>query len=273
LHFISVAYGGPAVIDSAELAIAAEAAGLGAATIYLAALDRDRPRLALDSGRPIYPASMIKVPLAAATASAVDAGRARWDDQVEVLAANMTFNDAPSPLETGYTATVIELVELMLTRSDNVATNVLMDVLGREPATVDAHALGLRETAFRRKLSGKLPLIEDPEASGRNSHPAREAADLFEGIARGRIPSSPLLHRFLRGQVWNTKLSAGLEPGDLFAHKTGDTDDTSHDGGILELAGGGRYVIVVYSELASNDETDARFAAFMRRIRHRLVEG
>ena len=70
--------------------------------------------------------------------------------------------------------------------------------------------------------------------------------------------------------MWNTKLSAGLEPGDRFAHKTGDTDDSSHDGGILELARGGRYVIVAYSELASNDETDARFAAFMRRLRPML---
>jgi beta-lactamase class A len=260
------------VIDSAEVAIVANTTGLGAATIYLAALDRDRPRLALDSGRPIYPASMIKTPLAAAIAATVEAGRTRWDERLVVDAANMTFNDAPSPLEPGYEATVIELVELMLTRSDNVATNVLMDVLGREAATAGAQALGLRETAFRRKLSGKLPLIDDPAATGRNSHPAREAADLFERIARGSVPSAALLHRFLRGQIWNTKLSAGLESGDRFAHKTGDTDDTSHDGGILELAGGGRYVLVVYSELPSNDETDARFAAFMQRIRPLLAD-
>jgi beta-lactamase class A len=263
---------GVPVIDSAEVAIIADATGLGAATIYLAALDRDRPRLALDSGRTIYPASMIKTPLAAATAAAVEAGRTRWDERIAVDAANMTFNDAPSPLEPGYAASIVELVELMLTRSDNVATNVLLDVLGREPATDDVRALGLRETVFRRKLSGKLPLIADPAATGRNSHPAREAADLFERIARGTVPSAALLHRFLRGQIWNTKLSAGLEPGDRFAHKTGDTDETSHDGGILELAGGGRYVLVVYSELASNDETDARFAAFMQRIRPLLAE-
>jgi beta-lactamase class A len=258
------------VIDSAELAIAANTAGLGSATIYIAALDHERPRLALDSGRSIYPASMIKTPLAAVTAAAVEAGAMQWDDRVVVDEANMTFNDAPSPLEPGYAATVVELVEWMLSRSDNVATNVLFDVLGREAATARAHALGLRETAFRRKLSGKLPLIDDPGATGRNSHPAREAADLFERIARGDAPSSALLHRFLRAQMWNTKLSAGLEPGDRFAHKTGDTDDSSHDGGILELAGGGRYVIVAYSELPSNGETDARFAAFMRRLRPML---
>jgi beta-lactamase class A len=259
------------VIDSAEVAIAAEGAGLGTATIYLAALDRDRPRLALDAGRPIYPASMIKTPLAVAAANAVAAGRVRWDDPVAVDAANLTVNDAPSPLVAGYTSTVVELVELMLSRSDNVATNVLYDLLDRTVATADVRALGLRETHFRRKLSGGLPLIDDPAATGRNSHPAREAADLFERIADGSLPAAALLHRFLRGQVWNTKLSAGLEPGDRFAHKTGDTDETSHDGGILELAGGGRYVLVVYSDLSSNEETDARFAAFMHRIRPLLA--
>jgi beta-lactamase class A len=260
------------VIDSAEVAIVADATGLGSATIYLAALDRERPRLALDSGRPIYPASMIKTPLAAAVACAVDAGRTRWDERIGVTPADMTFNDAPSPLQPGYASTVIELVELMLSRSDNVATNVLLEHLGRDLATADVQALGLRETVFRRKLSGKLPLIEDPAATGRNSHPAREATDLFERIARGSVPSATLLQRFLRGQIWNGKLSAGLESGDRFAHKTGDTDETSHDGGILELAGGGRYVLVVYSELTSNEETDARFAAFMRRIRPMLAE-
>ncbi len=259
------------MIDSAEVAIIAAGTGLGTATIYLGALDRDRPRLALDSGRSLYPASMIKTPLAATAALAVEAGRTSWDEPVAVDAANMTFNDAPSPLQPGYTSTVIELVELMLTRSDNVATNMLYDHLGRDVATADAAVLGLRETAFRRKLSGRLPLIDDPAATGRNSHPAREAADLFERIARGTIPSAPLLHRFLRAQVWNTKLSAGLEPGDQFAHKTGDTDDASHDGGILELAEGGRYVIVVYTDIPTSDETDAKFAAFMRRIRPLLA--
>jgi beta-lactamase class A len=261
------------VFDEAGLGVAAAAAGLGAgAAIYLAALDRAAPRLAVDPGRPIYPASMIKTPLAAATAVAVDAGRLRWDEPVEVETANMTFNDAPSPLEPGYRSRVAELVELMLTRSDNVATNVLFDRLDRARATADAQALGLRETAFRRKLSGRLPLIDDPGATGRNSHPAREAAELFERIARGTVPSAEVLRRLLAAQIWNTKLSAGLTDGDTFAHKTGDTDEGSHDGGILELAGGRRYVLVVYTELASNDETDARFAEFMRRLRPRLAD-
>jgi beta-lactamase class A len=258
------------MLDSGTLAATAEAAGLGAAAIHLAALDGSL-RLALDDQRTIYPASMIKTPLATAAALAVEAGRLTWDAAAGVRPENLTFNDAPSPLLPGYLATIAELVELMLARSDNVATNELIDRLGRAAATTGIASLGLPVTAVRRKLSGRLPLIEDPEATGRNIHPAHEAADLFERIARDAVPSAAFLRRCLAAQVWNTKLSAGLEPGDAFAHKTGDTDETSHDGGILELAGGARYVLVVYTELPSSDDVDARFASFMRRLRPRLA--
>jgi beta-lactamase class A len=251
-------------------ALAAEA-GLAQATIVLAALDRSRPRLVCDRGGWVYPASMIKLPLAVAAAAAVAGGRLTWDEPVPVDGANMTVNDAPSPLEPGYVTTPAELVELMLSRSDNVATNVLFDRLGRDAATADLRALGFRETAFRRKLSGSLPLIDDPDATGRNSHPAREAAALLERIALGGVPGAPLIARCLSEQIWNAKLSAGLDAGDRFAHKTGDTDEVSHDGGILQLANGGRFVLVVYTEEPSNDATDARFAAFMRSLRPRIA--
>jgi beta-lactamase class A len=69
------------------------------------------------------------------------------------------------------------------------------------------------------------------------------------------------------------KLSRGLEPGDAFAHKTGDTDEVSHDAGILMLNDGSRWVVVVYTELPSSDEHDARFATFMRSLRPYLLRG
>jgi beta-lactamase class A len=258
------------VIDAAELAGLAERTGLDRAAIYLTRLDAPGPRIVVDDGRTIYPASMIKTPLAIAAGAAVRGRRLRFGDRIVVAEANLTVNDAPSPLRAGYEATVAELVELMLQRSDNVATNVLFDVLGRERATASLGRLGFAGTAFRRKLSGALPLIEDPAATGRNAHPAGEAAALFERIARRSVPAAAMVHRALHDQYWNTKLSAGLAAGDRFAHKTGDTDETSHDGGILELRSGRRFVLVVYSELPSNDATDARFAAFMAALRPAL---
>ena len=218
----------------------------------------------------LAPASMIKVPLAAALARLWLEGVNRPEDRVTIVQANMTPNDAASPLEPGYRASLDELGRLMLTRSDNVATNTLIDVIGRGRATAFARSWGLLATAVRRKLSGALPLIDDPEAQGRNAHPAGDAATLFERIARNSVPGADWLRNALAAQEWNTKLSTGLWPGDRFAHKTGDTDEVSHDGGILDLGGGARYVVVVYTALPTSPENDARFGRFMHALRPML---
>ncbi len=250
-----------------DLARLAAEAGLGRAQIHVRSLAPDGPAWAADDGRWLYPASLIKLPLAVAVGAAVAGGRLGWDAPAVVEAANLTANDAPSPLVAGYRSTVRELVGLMLQRSDNVATNVLYDLLGRERATADVHALGYAATFFRRKLSGALPLIDDPAAAGRNSHPAREAAAVLAALAADRLPEAAVLRAILADSWWDVKLSRGLEPGDRFAHKTGDTDEVAHDAGILSLAGAGHWVLAVYTELPSSDANDLRFGAFMRRLR------
>jgi beta-lactamase class A len=212
---------------------------------------------------------MIKVPIAAALCERWAGGEADREQRVEVGPENLTANDLPSPLAAGYGATLEELGRLMLTRSDNVATNVLIDVLGRERITERCQAWGLAATAVRRKLSGALPLIEDAGATGRNAHPARDAADLLERIARGEAAGSSWLLQTLLAQEWNDKLSGGLDEGDRFAHKTGETSDVSHDGGILVLPDGRRYVIVVYTALPPESATE-RLSGFMRRLRPHL---
>jgi beta-lactamase class A len=254
-----------------DLASYADQTELGAAQIHVRSLAAGGPAWSLDDGRTVYPASMIKVPLAAAAGVAIAAGRLRWDTPVTVDPRNATLNDAPSPIVPGYATTVEELMTYMLQRSDNVATNQLYDVLGRERATADVHALGFPGTAFRRKLSGSLPLIDDPEATGRNTFPAREAAELFAALAQDRVPEAAALRGILATSWWDVKLSRGLAAGDAFAHKTGDTDEVSHDGGILTLADFSRWVVVVYTELPSSEENDLRFGAFMRALRPHLL--
>lgn len=249
----------------------AAAAGLGGAQIHVRSLDPGGPAWAADDGRPLYPASLIKVPLAVAAAVAIEAGRLGWDDVVTIDPRNDTFNDAPSPMVPGYRSTVAELIAYMLQRSDNVATNQLYDLLDREQATADVQRLGFAATGFRRKLSGADPLIDDPAATGRNTFPAREAADLFVALANDRLPQAGRLRSILATSWWDVKLSRGLEPGDAFAHKTGDTSEVSHDAGILTLPGGSRWVLVVCTGLPSGERTDLCFGAFMRALRPHLT--
>lgn len=256
-------------LDLPTLEAICREAGFAPASVVVAAVDPPGESAALDPYRPLYPASTIKVPLAAAVlALGLD-----LDSAHTVTRSNMTANDAESPLEPGYRANLRELLERAIARSDNVATNMLFDIAGRERATAVARErLGLRETAFHRKLSGAEPLIDDPQWDGvhRNAHPAGDAAHLFAAIARDAVPHASLLRDLLAAQIWNDKLSQGLREGDRFAHKTGDTDDVTHDGGILTTVEGRRYVVVAYLGRASSPENNARFAPLMRALREYL---
>ena len=254
----------------AEIALLA---GLGDCSLVLRELEPAGEGAEYHPLAPIYPASMIKVPLVAAALFEVAEGRFSLEDRFEVAEANITLNDAPSPLVTGYRSQLSEILTLTITISDNVGTNMLFDIVGRERATQIARDhFGLAHTAFHRKLSGSEPLIYDAGWDGRfrNTHPAADAAALFERIARNEIPHAGFLHSALCAQRYNEKLPPGLRDGDRFEHKTGDTDEASHDGGILTTADGKRYVIVVYTAQEGTEKHTARMSDFMRALREYL---
>ncbi|HZZ65053.1 MAG TPA: serine hydrolase [Candidatus Baltobacteraceae bacterium] len=247
--------------------------GIEPLSFVLRRLDVEEPGIAIAADRYLYPASMLKTPLALAVLERVAQGGARFEDRLDVTPANMTPNDLDSPLVPGYRASIDELLDLMITRSDNVATNMFYDLLGRTQASALMCArFGLHATQFHRKLSGALPLIEDAQWDGvhRNMHSASDAAHVFEAIARTRVPFAWKIHRLLMEQRWNNKLPGGLAPGDTFAHKTGDTDEVTHDGGILYTASGAAYVIVVYTGMESTEANNGKFVPFMRALRQHL---
>jgi beta-lactamase class A len=176
----------------------------------------------------------------------------------------------------GYRATAQELVELMITCSDNIATNQLLDVLRRENITAYMHELGLSTFLMGRKLSGSEPLIVDPETVGRNRLPPEEAGRLLTLIARDQVPGAAAQREILGRCVHNDKLVPGLAPGDRFMHKTGETDEQSHDAGILVTSQGSSYAIALYTTPEPlPDRSDARhvdplMTAWMRAMRSTL---
>ncbi len=260
-----------ATLTPAELGELAGAAGLLEASIVVDSLDSKIGGASFEADRPLSPASMIKVPIAMALGERCRAGELALSQRTSIAEGNLTSNDLPSPFLPGGSATLEELARAMLAASDNTATNVLIDVLGREAITAHCRSLGLTQTFVRRKLSGSLPLIDDPRASGRNAHSASDAALLLRIVAERAQLGPNFVYAALAAQRWNEKLSAGFEPGDGFAHKTGDTDEVSHDGGILTLEDGRRYVVVVYTGLPSSPKVDRRFATFARALRRRLA--
>ncbi len=259
------------MLTPAQVAAAAQSAGLQPVSIVLKRLDgTENVAIRIDEQKYLYPASMLKTPLAIVAFTLVQSGELHLDRKYEVTPANMTANDRGSPMVPGYRSPLSEIIELMLTHSDNVATNMLFDICNRTRATsMIQNTYGLKNTGFYRKLSGSEPLIKDPEWDRvhRNSHTAGDAATAFEMIATDAVPFADLLREILGRQTFNNKLNGGLHPGDRFYHKTGDTDEVTHDGGLLDTPNGPSYIVVVYTGLPSSDANNARFGPFMRAIR------
>ena len=224
----------------------------------------------------IYPASVIKVALMVEAYRQVAGGRLDLDTAVTVSAANQTTTAEATPLAPGYRATLRELIDLMITASDNIATNELYDLLGREIVTDGMRGLGLTTFLAGRKLSGSEPLIADPGMTGRNRLPPNEIALLLALIALDRVPYAAEQRAVLARCLHNEKLAAGLPGGDRFMHKTGETDEVSHDAGILVTSHGRRYVVVLYTsppplpDRSDASHYNAQLAEWMRCLRGHL---
>ena len=224
----------------------------------------------------VYPASVIKVPIMAEAFHQYDIGAIRRDDRVTVTRSNQTTTWGVSPFEPGAVVSIADLVERMITHSDNVATNQLMDVLRREHVTEYMHALGLSTFLLGRKLSGSEPLIDDPEIVGRNRLTPVEVAGLLALLAFDRLPDAAAQREIMGRCVHGEKLAAGLAPGDVFMHKTGETSEHSHDAGILQTRDGRRYVVVLYTtpepkpDGSDADHVNPQMADWMRTVRAAL---
>jgi beta-lactamase class A len=224
----------------------------------------------------VYPASVIKVPIMAEAFHQYAQGLVRPSDVVTVTESNQTTTWGVSPFPADVTATVDDLVERMVTHSDNVATNQLMDVLGRDRVTAYMHELGLETFLLGRKLSGSDPLIDDPEMTGRNRLPPVEIGALLALIAAERIPGASRMREIMRLCVHADKLAQGLRAGDVFMHKTGETSEHSHDAGILQTVNGKRYVVVLYTtpepkpDNSDADHVNPQMMRWMRTLRESL---
>ena len=166
-----------------------------------------------------------------------------------------------------------ELARLMIVRSSNLATNLLVDRLGA--TAVDA---GLRELGVGglRVLRG----VEDTAAfrAGLNSTVTAEGlARLLELLAGGAVVSpaaSAEMLEILAAQELNDGIPAGLPAGTRVAHKTGSVTRLFHDAGVVSPVGAPPYVLVVLTAgLEEHGDGPALVASIAREVHAVLAPG
>lgn len=219
-----------------------------------------RDTLLINGLQRFHAASTMKVPVLIELARRVDAGELSWSESMPVrnsfrsLVDGSPFvlnlaDDSDSTLyqEIGHDQPVERVARLMIIRSSNLATNLLMERLGATRVNATAHALGADSIQVLRG-------VEDGKAYAmglNNTTTARDLALLLDAIARGRAASRPQTTRmvdFLLGQEFNEGIPAGVPPGVRVAHKTGEITAISHDAAIVYPPGRGPYVLVVLTK-------------------------
>ena len=185
--------------------------------------------------------------------------------EVEILPENFTDTWLPV-LKVGDKVSIQRLVDLMITRSDNVATNTLIDVVGRANVNATMARLGWPDLTFAHKLGGSAPLPDPGYVGGRNQARADQVADLLTRIERGTLLSaeaSARMKEILGRQQDDDKIPARLPSGAKVFHKTGETSKVTHDAAIVEY-GGQRLVLVMLSGRPPGGRTSDVFARVAR---------
>jgi beta-lactamase class A len=216
-----------------------------------------------------HAASTMKLPVMIELFRRIDAGGLSLDqgilliNQFRSIADSSTYTlDATADSDSlaytlmGTRVAVRDLIDHMITRSSNLATNALIELVGADRANATAHALGARNI---RVLRG----VEDTpafRAGMNNTTTARDLAVLMEAIETGRAASRAscdAMRDILSRQEFNSEIPAGLPKGTKVAHKTGFITAVLHDAAIVYPAGRSPYVLVVLTR-GIPEETVAR---------------
>lgn len=156
-----------------------------------------------------------------------------------------------------------QLIEHMITVSSNLATNILIELANPVQVTRTMRTLGADSIEVLRG-------VEDLKAFERGWNNRTTAFDLlmmFRAIAEESVPGSTEMMKILERQQFRDLIPAGLPAGVRVAHKTGSISGVEHDGGIVILPDGRRYVLVVLSrDLQDRDEGKKAIADVSRMV-------
>lgn len=170
----------------------------------------------------------------------------------------------------GKTLTVRELAYWMITKSSNLATNLLVDVVGIE--TIQ-HALDDLEIDGVRVLRG----VEDQaafDAGLNNEVTANGLLKMLRVIAEGKAYSegaSKEMLAIMLDQQFRSGIPAGLPKAARVAHKTGNISTVHHDAGIVFLEGRKPYVLVILTQFSAEKARGTAVADVSRDIYNTLA--
>ena len=186
-------------------------------------------------------ASIIKIPVLIQLFKSIEMGMLSLDDKIAMT--NYYKSEGSGSLQfKGVNAsyTIDELARVMITESDNSATNMLMDATGGMNAMNSSlRKWGMKETRVNDWL---------PDLQGTNVTTAKEMAAMLYNIDNPNFLTLNSREKIVdyMSHVHNNRLiQAGLPSNAIFIHKTGDIGKMLGDAGIVYTPNGQKYIVVM----------------------------
>lgn len=172
----------------------------------------------------------------------------------------------------GTTIALKDLMYPMITVSSNLATNVLIELVGAKNVTATMRELGADKIEVLRG-------VEDQKAYDlglSNSTTARDLMIIMKALATNQAGTSEDCGKMidiLKMQEFNDIIPFYLPKDVIVAHKTGSITGVHHDAGIVYLPDGRSYVLVLLSKNLQNfDAGTEQLAGISKTVYEYMVE-
>lgn len=268
----------PAFSSSLERHIATLADG-SRGRIGVAAVDLSTGhQISVLGDQPFPMASTSKIAIAATYLEMVDQGQMSLTSEFPLMLAvrSTPFSTAAAPVRRGEYMSAAQLIDLMITRSSNPATDALLAAVGGvDVVNAWARRAGIEEFQLTRDIA---TLVRDDgefdpavHIDLRDSSTPQAMVALLSGIYQGRWLTAEsravIIDAMERCRTGRRRIPALMPDEVTVAHKTGSLNNTSSDIGILTAPDGRSIAVAIYvTGQGSRTNREARIAAIARAI-------
>jgi len=251
-------------------------------------------RIALNGDEAFVMASTFKVAVAVTLLDRVDQGQIKLSDLIDISPEMMVAG--PNPIvqnfvHPGVKLSIANLIEVMITESDNTAADICLKLAGGPAAVtkklrsigileqrIDRYGVELLQDFYGLPTRGYASAVveavtKDPtllaripnrniefEIDPRDQTTPNAMLDLLLAIDSGEVLGNKsrefLLASMSRTRTGGARLKGLLPRGALVAHKTGTLGGVANDVGFITLPDGRRFAIAVFTKSSATPEDD-----------------
>ena len=249
---------GPRTYDNPLEARIAALANASEGRIGVAAVDLSSGHTLDVLGTQRFPmASTSKIAVAATFLEGVDQGRWSLTSEFPLMIplSSAKHSSAVAPVRKGNYMAARDLIEIMITRSSNPATDALLAVVGGPRAVNDwARRAGISDFQINRDIAtlvrddGEVDpaTVIDPRDSATPLAMTQMLAGLYQGKWLSPRSRSVIMGAMSRTITGKRRIPALMPSDARVSHKTGSLYNTSSDIGIIETPDGRAMAVAIY---------------------------